>query len=195
MSKLKVLCDLDSVLNNLTKVWSDYHNNDPESCGRPIDLSTHHQWDLSKHCGCGQHIYKYLWDETLYTSAEVIPGAIEGTRRIQEMGLDVYVLTASSNGYAVVGKYKWLAEHFPHIHRRKVIVCNDKAMIKGDIMIDDHIDNINSFEGYRILFDQPWNRDYFSKHSLNGISYEMRVKGWNEVIMRIEHIIAWNKRY
>jgi 5'-nucleotidase len=52
-----------------------------------------------------------------------------------------------------------LIEHFPFISWKQVVFCGNKSLIKADLMIDDHLKNLNNFDGETIMFIQP--------HSIN----------------------------
>lgn len=52
------------------------------------------------------------------------------------------------------------------------MLCGNKNIIKADIMIDDGIHNLESFEGMKILFDAPHNRNE---------NRFIRVMNWEEI--------------
>ena len=70
-------------------------------------------------------------------------------------------------------KMLWLAEYFPFIDWKFVVLCGHKYMIKADFLIDDHEKNLAAFvEGQAILFDAPHNS------TLEGYP---RMMNWKEV--------------
>ena len=70
-------------------------------------------------------------------------------------------------------KYAWLVEHFPFIGWRQVVFCGSKDVIDADIMIDDHLKNLDAFKGVTLLFSQPHNRLANTRHR--------RVNSWFEI--------------
>lgn len=59
----------------------------------------------------------------------------------------------------MVAKWEWLEEHFPFIETDWIVMCGKKDIIKTQIMIDDGLHNLESFQGPdKILFNQPYNR-------------------------------------
>ncbi|MEM0933868.1 MAG: 5'(3')-deoxyribonucleotidase, partial [Bacteroidota bacterium] len=54
-------------------------------------------------------------------------------------------------------KSDWLDEHFPFIPWQRRILCGDKQILKGDILIDDRSYNLKRFTGRSILFTSPHN--------------------------------------
>ncbi|HMB64707.1 MAG TPA: hypothetical protein VKN36_16620 [Eudoraea sp.] len=73
---------------------------------------------------------------------------------------------------SLLEKSDWLDEHFPFIPWQNRILCGDKHILKGDILIDDRSYNLEKFEGRPLLFTSP--------HNLNTNSFE-RVNNWKEV--------------
>lgn len=154
-----VLLDLDSVLNELCVSWYGVHNRECKTCDKPLRAEDVTAWDVSRFVQCGKRIYQYLDRQAVYTDAPVMPGAIEATRALAERGHDLYVVTASTGGNAILGKIAWLRKHFPHIHKNNMITAHNKALIHGDVLVDDRIDNhYHGYAGLRVIFDQPWNR-------------------------------------
>ena len=67
---------------------------------------------------------------------------------------------------------KWLDEYFPFIDSKKIVFCNDKSLIRADVLIDDGWHNLVNFEGIKILYDYPYNQEVRN----------LRVKSWNEIL-------------
>jgi len=71
-------------------------------------------------------------------------------------------------------KFEWLAANFPFIDWRQIVLCGDKSIIRAEYMIDDNIYHLRRFEGEKILFDSPHNR--------NVPDDVHRVHNWDEVL-------------
>ena len=69
-------------------------------------------------------------------------------------------------------KNEWLDEYFPFIHWKQRILCGDKHILKGDVLIDDRAYNLQTFEGRSLLFSSP--------HNMNENGFE-RVNSWSEI--------------
>jgi 5'-nucleotidase len=69
-------------------------------------------------------------------------------------------------------KHIWLEKNFPYIHWKNMILCGDKSILKGDILIDDHLKNLAVFDGQTILFNALHNQK---------TEGHQRVKNWKEV--------------
>lgn len=70
-------------------------------------------------------------------------------------------------------KQEWLGEHFPFISWRNIVFCGDKTVIRTDYMIDDHVRNLDGFEGKTLIFT--------AGHNV-GIDGHTRVNNWKEVL-------------
>ena len=54
-------------------------------------------------------------------------------------------------------KFWWLKKHLDFLSLNEIVFCGDKADIKGDIMIDDRIENLQQFSGKKYLYTAPHN--------------------------------------
>jgi 5'-nucleotidase len=87
----------------------------------------------------------------------------------------VYIVSAAMEfPLSLSEKQQWLDRHFPFISWRQRVFCGSKEIIKADIMIDDYLRNLDSFEGETYLFTQPHN-------SLVESDRHKRVKNWLEI--------------
>lgn len=83
---------------------------------------------------------------------------------------EVYIASAAMQfPNSLREKSDWLDEHFPFISWQKRILCGDKHVLKGDILIDDRSYNLQSFNGKSYLFSSP--------HNINTNGFE-RVDHW-----------------
>lgn len=80
-----------------------------------------------------------------------IEGAIESFKELYER-FDVYILTRPSfhNPLCYTEKRVWVEKYFGFEVCRKLILCGDKWLLKGDILIDDY--PYVQFEGKLIQF-------------------------------------------
>ena len=86
---------------------------------------------------------------------------------------EVYVASAAMQfPNSLEEKAEWLDEYFPFIPWQRRILCGDKHILKGDILIDDRSYNLKNFTGRPLLFSSP--------HNMNTKGLE-RVDNWQEV--------------
>jgi 5'(3')-deoxyribonucleotidase len=86
-----------------------------------------------------------------FLGLEPYDGSIEGFRKLEEK-YDVWILTKPStrNLNCYTEKAKWIYDYFGQDIVDKLILCPDKALLKGDYLIDDKI--WSDFEGEQIHF-------------------------------------------
>ena len=90
---------------------------------------------------------------------------------------EVYIASAAMQfPNSLEEKSDWLDEHFPFIPWQKRILCGDKHVLRGDVLIDDRSYNLENFEGRTLLFTSP--------HNINTNGYE-RVNNWLEVAEKL----------
>src|SRR5512145_575526 len=89
------------------------------------------------------------------------PYALESIRMIRNAGHKVTFVTSGLQP----AKIEWLYDHGflegddPWRSHPSWVIANDKSMFKADVMVDDYPKNLESFSGWPILMDAPYNRD------------------------------------
>lgn len=101
----------------------------------------------------GHSIFKH---PNAYKNLEPIEGAVEAWHALQEK-YETYILSTPpwSNPDAWAEKRKWVEQYLGNSSKKKLILCHNKGIIKGDFLIDDRIANgVADFEGEHIHFGQ-----------------------------------------
>jgi len=114
----------------------------------------------------------------------VVEGAIDAVRGMLGAGLDVRICTSPLTVYrnCVLEKYEWVEAHFGYEFTKKIIMCKEKAIVRGDFLIDDRPDIVSengtppTWE--HVLFDAPYNRHVTDKRRLT------RWSDWPRVLDR-----------
>lgn len=119
--------------------------------------------------------WKIIRSKGFFLTVPVIEGSVEGLNYLNDKYKVLIVSSATEFPESLSEKQAWLNRYFPFITWKQMIFCGVKDSICGDIMIDDHIKNLGSFSGRKIMFTQPHNV------FLDDNSYE-RVNNWNEVM-------------
>lgn len=170
----RILVDVDGVVADLHSEWLRLYNEDYADNLKPSQIT---EWDTTKFVKpeCGNKIFDYLHNPNLYDSVKPIDGALSSIQWLRQHGYDVRYVTSGVQPAKILwlGEHGFLREDHRFLHSSDVVIANDKSLIKGDIMVDDHIKNLESFDRTRILFAQPWNE--------NSQSY-FRADGWPDVI-------------
>jgi len=103
-----------------------------------------------------------------------LPVMTHSQEMIEELNkrFDVYIASAAMEfPYSLQDKSEWLDRYFPFIPWKRRILCGDKSVLKGDVLIDDHDFNLSTFEGRAILFT--------AHHNVHEVKYE-RMNGWRD---------------
>ena len=167
-TKLTVLVDMDGVLADVYRNFIDWHQ---KETGNMLDINTmsgileEDAFPLFK---------KHVNSSGFFYSAPTIENCIRGLEYLNNKYEVVIVSSATEFPNSLKDKYDWLQKHFPFLSWHQMIFCGSKKYIKGDIMIDDHIKNLQNFEGKRILFSQPHNF-FITDQTIT------RVNSWEEI--------------
>ncbi|RPD97960.1 5'(3')-deoxyribonucleotidase [Aureibaculum marinum] len=90
---------------------------------------------------------------------------------------EVYIATAATQfPNSLKEKSDWLDEYFPFITWQHRIMCGHKFILKGDLLIDDRVYNLEKFRGQTLLFNSP--------HNVHDTGYT-RVSSWHEIAERL----------
>lgn len=119
-----------------------------------------------------RYIRDFLFDKGFFRDLEVMPDSQEVIRELME-DYDIFITTAAMEfRSSFEDKYDWLQEHFPFLHWKNFVFCGDKSIIRADYMIDDHVNNLESFKGTGIL--------YTASHNVHEKRFT-RVDNWQDV--------------
>ena len=156
----RILVDVDCVVADLMPEWLGFYNEEYEDQVKVEDIKS---WGLEVYVKpeCGTEIYRYLKLPYLYDNVQPIDGALSSVQWLRHRGYDVVFVTSGIHE----GKAKWLDRYgfllsrLDYQYAPDLVFAHDKSLIKGDIMIDDNVKNLHTFQGKSILFGQPWNDD------------------------------------
>jgi 5'(3')-deoxyribonucleotidase len=103
-----------------------------------------------------EHIY-YLWNNCSYDGYSLS----EHEQDVLKWLRSVSRVVACSTPFAghIESKYRFLTRYFKY---EDIVLCKDKWLIGGDILVDDKPSNIEKFRTvgkHAIVFDQPWNKE------------------------------------
>lgn len=162
---------MDEVLADpLSKFIKLYHRD----YGVPLDLKLQPGNEIYHHVPehANRKWYDYINEKGFFRDLPVISGSVQAVKKLQQ-DYDVYVVSAAMEfRNSLEDKVDWLAEHFPFISWKNIVLCGDK-IVDVDIMIDDRIKNFTNFNGRKLLFSSP--------HNMLITGYE-RVDNWQQVL-------------
>ena len=117
---------------------------------------------------------KWVATPGFFRSVPVMPGSREGLKLLNDKYNIIVISLATEFPQSLTDKQLWLHDFFPFINWQQMVFCGDKNIIKADIMIDDHLKNLDNFNGETFIFSQPHNM-------LLNNSRHIRVNSWAEI--------------
>lgn len=183
---MRILIDKDGVLYDLYTPWLAQHNRDyPEH----VFLYEHMTWTNKEVCSrnnCAADIYEYFHNPDTWLMGRPIQDSQEITRRWVEYGYELGIVTTVANSTAAECAVLWCKDNYSHIPHLVMVNGHIKHWVSGDVLIDDAPHNLCDFEGIRLLYDAPWNKD--------AAGY-IRVKNWQEIAYYIKNAYELLQHY
>lgn len=160
--------DMDGVLADVETQFIHWYNREFKTSLTSQDIQGKSEIDAFPQINI---IRKYANTPGFFRETPLMPEAIETIKNLQEY-FEIYIVSAAMEfPQSLREKYDWLAEHFPFIPWKNIILCGDKSIIQTDFMIDDHCKNLDYCQGKPILFS--------AFHNVN-IDRHERVNNWKE---------------
>lgn len=181
----RIWIDQDGILYDLHTSLCTAHNKDyPQH-----ELRSEHVtgWDTQKiytDAGCLADIYSYFDHVELWRDGKIIDTSKEVINHWHTQDIaDLGIITTASNAMSMPYKVEWLQEHFPYIEDILVnYKTHVKHLLRGDILIDDGLHNLEHWQGIGILYNQPWNKE------TNKVF--IRANNWDEVDWLVRRSLA-----
>lgn len=153
---MRIGVDMDDVLNNLVEFWIKCYNKDYNDNLSIEDIKS---WDIGEFTKAGKDFYKYLGDEKLFKSLSIKPRAAEIIEKLCKEH-EVYIVTANAsyNKGVCDDKVDFVKKYMPFFPIKNIIFIQNKGLLNLEVLIDDGLHNFEGFNGYRVIFDRPWNR-------------------------------------
>lgn len=152
MFKPSIAVDMDGVLADVYKQFITMHKKETSELLSEEDLAGKTEAEAFP------HILKHVNSPGFFSTVPLIAGSQRVMERLNDH-FELFIVSAAMEfPNSLKEKHDWLAEHFPFIHWKQIVLCGSKSVICTDIMIDDHFKNLDVFKGKRtILFTQPHN--------------------------------------
>ncbi len=167
----RVIIDMDDVMADASKGILDMYNSHYQTNFQKSDFQKNTLWQDE----VGIKYLKVrngLFQPGFFRNLHVLPDSQEVIEKLQEK-YEVFIVSAAMEfPNSLKEKHEWLEEHFPFIHWKNLVLCGDKSIVSGDIMIDDHEKNLISFKGECLLYDAIHNQP---------INDYKRVNNWKEI--------------
>ena len=175
-----ILVDMDDTIEQLLPAWVSRAN---EKYGANVTLDQITDWNVAApYPGVTkEEIYSVTYEPGFWSSIEPMPGAAEALKHFMDEGHQVFIVTATEPEHVEEKMRGLLFRYFPFLNWEQVIITGRKQMIRGDVLIDDGIHNLEGGAYKKILFTAPHNRFYDAE--ANGMT---RVWNWDEVVEIID---------
>ena len=182
MRKLTILVDMDDTVEGLLDAWLDWMN---AVHGRSVTRADITSWDMTKaYPGVPpKEIYAPLDEPDFWDSVKPIPGASETLQKWIGRGHDVYIVTATPYTNIRPKMEKCLFKLFPFLTWHNVVIIDNKQLLRGDVLIDDGLHNLEGGAYEKILVTAPYNAPYPAEE--NGM---LRVSNWEEIERAVEKL-------
>ena len=93
-----------------------------------------------------------------------------------DAGHEVFIVTATPYESVTDKMTEVLFRYFPFLTWKQLIITSRKQLIRGDVLIDDGVHNLEGGDYVKILMTAPHNRNYDAE--ANGM---IRVQTWAEI--------------
>ena len=194
MKKFILLSDLDDVVENLLPTWIKMLNfmnaDNPNFIPKhPEEITS---WDVQNFFPMLtiDEVFAPLNTDLIWKMITPKPGATRVVKKYNDMpDVDFRIVTASHYS-SIPAKREFLRKFFPFINWNQVIVCSNKQMIKGNVLLDDSPRNLIGGDYKGILFRAPHNLSFDASIYPNII----RVDGWDDAEIVLDKMIDdWRK--
>jgi 5'(3')-deoxyribonucleotidase len=164
----RVLVDMDGVIADVYTRFFELHE---KKYGKKLTIE-----DVTGIKEAQAFTDQLTWVNTpgFFRTVPVMPGSIDCLKELNARYDVIVVSMATEFPVCLTDKRLWLTDHYPFISWKQMVFCGNKSLIKGDIMIDDHLKNLDSFDGETIMYNQP--------HNLLEIARHRRVNTWEEIM-------------
>ncbi len=177
---MTILVDMDDTIERLLEALVSRAN---ERFGRNASVDDVTDWSIV--CAfpgiAKRQILDFMREPDFWDTVKPMPGAVEGLKHFMDEGHQVYIVTATESEHVAGKMEKVLFRYFPFLSWDQVIITCRKQMIRGDVLIDDGIHNLEGGEYKKILFTAPYNKAYDAE--ANGM---IRVHSWEEVVEAVD---------
>ncbi|MBC7829294.1 MAG: 5'(3')-deoxyribonucleotidase [Chitinophagaceae bacterium] len=171
MNKQRVLVDMDEVIADPMGAMIGWYNG-KYNAAIDFELALGGSWIRIFPEEHREMILERLLSPGFFRHLPVMKNSVDVLREINKR-YELYIVSAAMEfPNSLKDKLEWLLENFPFLTWRQLILCGDKGPVQGDFMIDDHVKNLQHFNGKKYLFT--------SAHNLDITGYD-RLNNWEEV--------------
>jgi len=177
LAPVVVLLDMDGTIvdwdTGFCRAWG----------GRPVDRTKSYAMEDCVPVELREEAKKTFMASGFFRSLPPFEGAVAAVKQMERAGLQVWFCTSPILGHPTCcqEKVEWIQEHFGDDYVKRMILCQDKTTVRGDILIDDkpQIKGLHPPTWRQCLFDAPYNQ---SRNDLPRIN---RWADWEESVRQV----------
>ncbi|NER18176.1 5' nucleotidase, NT5C type [Spongiivirga citrea] len=175
---MTIFIDMDEVIADAYEAFITNYNTDFNENLTIEDFKGAEAWEIIPQDRKKQ-MRKYLYTDGFFRSFKPIGNSQDVLEQLCKEH-EVYIASAAMEfPNSLKEKSDWLDEYFPFIHWKNRILCGNKFILKGDLLIDDRAYNLKAFNGHSLLFTSP--------HNIYENSFP-RANNWDEAYQFIKSI-------
>lgn len=172
---MTIFVDMDEVIADTYQAHLDIYYNDYGILHKKEDCNGKDFWQCVPEAH-QKSVKDHAWQKGYFRNLKVISNSQEVLRKLVDKH-EVYIASAAMQfPNSLREKSDWLDEFFPFIPWQNRILCGDKHILKGDVLIDDRSYNLKRFDGHTILFTSP--------HNTETKGFE-RADSWSEIAKKL----------
>lgn len=176
-----ILVDQDGVLADIGRgfdeAWVRAH---PHETFIPEELRTYFQIEDNYPENLRDKVRGILASPGFFAGLPAISGGAEALRGMLRRKHDVFICTSpfKRNINCAAEKLKWIIRNLGEEFAPRVIITEDKTLVRGDILIDDKpkIKGLLKPVWEHVLFDQPYNKTADGKRRLDWFNWKKVLK-------------------
>lgn len=182
MKQKIILCDVDNIVGDLCAAVLSVYNEDSGDNLQKHQITQYYidNFVLPEY---KKNFKNYFIDRRTWKRMKLVPDVQKYMAKLFNDGYRI-VFVSKTECANVTKKERYLQRTFPFLDINKSFIRTyDKSLIKGDIMIDDCLDNLLTFDGaLRVVLDCPWNNkgeDFDIENKL------LRARDWQDIYNKI----------
>lgn len=178
VNKPRLAIDMDDVIADSMTLILNKYNKEYNTNLSKNDLHGKTIYDLipTEHIPAIKH---YQNTRGFYKDVPLIPQANHAIPELTTK-YDIFIVSAALEfPNSLPDRFDFIGDHFPMIPWNNIVFCGNKQIVKADYIIDDMLENINSYSTKGFLFS--------AYHNI-GIEHENRVEDWEHAIKLLEFI-------
>lgn len=164
----RILVDMDGVLADVYARFTELYEEETGLRKTPLELVGLKEGEAYP------EVYRWVGTPGFFRSLPVIHDSQRVLKLLNEAYEIVIVSMATEFPESLTEKQLWINEHFPFISWKQVVFCGNKSLIPADFMIDDHLKNLDNFNGTTVMYTQPHNLD-------NNDPRHLKVSSWADI--------------